>query len=79
MDDDAWSKVAKRIRLLALVASASTPSFVEEDRTAEDHSQPRSFREAMGSIHAAAWMRAMTREIDSMEEFGVWKLVYCFH
>ena len=74
MDDDALSKVAERIRLLALVASANTPSFEEEDRAAGDHSQPRSFREAMGSVHAAAWMRAMTREMDSMEEFGVWKL-----
>ena len=58
----------ERIRLLALVAS-------DADRAAGAKPVPRSFREAMKSVHAAAWMQAMEREMGSMEEFGVWKLV----
>ncbi len=68
MSDDTLLQIEERIRLLALVASNA-------DRAAGADPVPGSFREAMRSVHAAAWMQAMQREMDSMDEFGVWKLV----
>ena len=68
MSNETLLQVEERIRLLALVAS-------DADRAAGAKPVPRSFREAMKSVHAAAWMQAMEREMGSMEEFGVWKLV----
>ena len=66
--------IARRIELLALVATADQPAVVKKDprRTVR---VPHTLFEAEGSEEWPCWKEAMDAEITSMHDFGVWKLV----
>ena len=74
MSEKSLEVLADRIRLLALAAQVHRePDSVKDNEW--PRSEPSSFRDAMESAHAPKWIQAMDAELQSMEDFGVWKLV----